>query len=83
MFKKIFVKKDERALLFRRGDFVEILGSGEHSFFDPLGRLSVQLFPVAKAHFDHVVADYILRTDRSLAERDRRPGRPLQQTGRD
>ena len=70
MFKKIFVKKDERALLFRRGDFAEILASGEHSFFDPLNRLSVQKFPVAKAHFDHAAAEFILRMDPQLAERE-------------
>ena len=28
--RKFHVKKDERALLFRKGDFVEILGPGEH-----------------------------------------------------
>jgi regulator of protease activity HflC (stomatin/prohibitin superfamily) len=70
MFKKIFVKKDERALLFRRGDFVQMLPSGEHAFFDPLGRLSVQTFSVAKPHFDHPLAEYIVRTDRALAERE-------------
>src|SRR5438045_2820881 len=70
MLKKIFVKKDERALLFRRGDFVQILSSGEHSFFDPFGRVSVQTFPIAKAHFDHAVAELILRTDPQLVERE-------------
>src|SRR4051812_9462423 len=70
MFKRIFVKKDERAVLFRRGDFVQMLSSGEHSFFDPLGRLSFQSFSVAKPHFEHHLADYILRTDRALAERE-------------
>jgi alkylated DNA repair dioxygenase AlkB len=38
LFRKFFVKKDERALLLHRGDFVEILGPGEHRRFDPLHR---------------------------------------------
>jgi regulator of protease activity HflC (stomatin/prohibitin superfamily) len=70
MYKRIYVKKDERALLFRRGDFAEILTSGQHCFFDPLDRISVQVYPVTKAHFDHALVDYILRTDRELVERE-------------
>ena len=44
MFLKIYVKKDQRALLFRRGDFVRILDAGAYFFFDPLWRLSVEVF---------------------------------------
>ena len=36
LFRKFRVKKDERALLFDRGDFVEVLGPGEYLRFDPL-----------------------------------------------
>ena len=34
-WEKFFVKKDERALLFRKGDFVQVLGPGDHWLFDP------------------------------------------------
>ena len=70
MFKKIFVKKDERALLFRRGDFVAILGPGEHRFLDPLWRLSVEAFPLSKPLFEHRLADYLLKAEPALVERE-------------
>ena len=44
LFRKFHVKKDERALLFKRGDFVEILRPGEYVRFDPLGRLTLEKF---------------------------------------
>ena len=34
LFRKFHVKKDERALLFERGDFVDILRPGEHVRFE-------------------------------------------------
>ena len=36
MFRKFYVKKDERALLFSRGDFVEILRPGENAAYAPV-----------------------------------------------
>jgi regulator of protease activity HflC (stomatin/prohibitin superfamily) len=59
LFRKFFVKKDERALLFERGDFVEILGPGEHLRFDPLHRLAVETFALANPPFEHRLADFI------------------------
>jgi len=70
MFKKIFVKKNERALLFRRGDFAEVLGPGEHRFLDPLWRLSVEVFPLSKPLFEHRLADYLLKAEPALVERE-------------
>ena len=48
--RKFFVKKDERALLFAKGDFVEVLGPGEHFRFDPLRRLTVEKFALANGY---------------------------------
>ena len=70
MLRKFLVKKDERALLFRKGDFVKILGAGEYTFLDPLKRLSVEVFPLAKTHFDHRLADYLLKAEPEVAEHE-------------
>ena len=35
MFRKFLIKKDERGLLFRKGDFITVLHAGEHRYFDP------------------------------------------------
>ena len=66
MLRKFYVKKDERALLFRKGDFVKILAPGEHFLFDPFGRLSVEIFPLAKTSFDHRLVEYLLKAEPEL-----------------
>ena len=58
LVRKFLVKKDERALLFRKGDFVDVLHAGEHKFVDPLRRLSIEVFPLAKILFDHRLAEF-------------------------
>jgi regulator of protease activity HflC (stomatin/prohibitin superfamily) len=63
MYRNFLVKKDERALLFRNGDFVRILGPGEHGFFDPLFRLSVEVFPLANTRFEHRLAEYLAKAE--------------------
>ena len=70
MLRKFFVKKDERALLFRKGDFVKVLGAGEHTLWDPLRRLSVETFALAKPYFDHRLADYLLKAEPEVVARE-------------
>jgi regulator of protease activity HflC (stomatin/prohibitin superfamily) len=68
--RKFLVKKDERALLFRKGDFVDVLHAGEHTFVDPLRRLSVEVFPLAKPLFEHRLAEFIASAEAELAARE-------------
>ena len=68
--RKFLVKKDERALLFRKGDFVDVLHAGEHKFVDPLRRLSVEVFPLSNPLFDHRLAEFIAKTEPELAARE-------------
>ncbi len=68
--RKFLVKKDERALLFRKGDFVDVLHAGEHVFVDPLRRLSVEVFPLAKPLFEHRLAEFIAKAEAELAARE-------------
>ena len=68
--RKFLVKKDERALLFRKGDFVDVLHAGEHTFVDPLRRLSVEVFPLAKPLFEHRLAEFIAKAETELAARE-------------
>ena len=70
MFRQFYVNKDERALLFRKGDFVTILKAGEHRFFDPLGRLTVEKFSLAKTQFEHRLAEYLVKTEREVVARE-------------
>lgn len=66
MFRKFFVKKDERALLFRKGDFVALLAPGEHYRFDPLKQLTVERFSLAQTRFEHRLASYLVRAEPAL-----------------
>jgi regulator of protease activity HflC (stomatin/prohibitin superfamily) len=70
LFRKFFVKKDERALLLHRGDFVEILGPGEHRRFDPLHRLTVEKFGLARPRFEHRLADFLLKAEPDVIARE-------------
>lgn len=70
MFKKFYVNKDERALLFRKGDFVTILKAGEHRYFDPMGRLTIEKFSLAKTQFEHKLADYLVKSEPDVVARE-------------
>lgn len=70
VLRKFHVKKDERALVFERGDFVEVLGPGEHFRFDPLRRLTVEKFALAKARFEHRLADFLVKAEPDVVERE-------------
>ena len=70
MYRQFYVNKDERALLFRKGDFVTILKAGQHRFFDPLGRLTVEKFSLAKTQFEHRLAEYLVKTEPDVVARE-------------
>jgi hypothetical protein len=66
MFRKFHVNKDERGLLFRKGDFVRVLRPGAHWVIDPLRRASVEKFALDKPFFDHRLAEYIRKAEPKL-----------------
>jgi regulator of protease activity HflC (stomatin/prohibitin superfamily) len=70
LFRKFHVKKDERALLFYKGDFVDILRPGEHLRFDPLRRLTVEKFGVGAPRFEHRLAEFLLKAEPALVARE-------------
>ena len=70
LFRKFHVKKDERALLFDRGDFVDILRPGEHLRFDPLRRLTVEKFGLGVPRFEHRLAEFLLKAEPELVARE-------------
>ena len=70
MIRKFRVKKDERALLFNRGDFVAVLGPGEHFRFDPLFRLKLDTYRLAEPRFEHRLAEWLVKAEREVVERE-------------
>lgn len=61
MIRKYHVNKNERALLFRKGDFVRVLAPGDHWV---LGRrTAIERFALDKPLFDHRIAEYLRRAE--------------------
>ncbi|MES2608851.1 MAG: slipin family protein [Pseudomonadota bacterium] len=54
------VKKNERALLLRNGDFDRVLHSGTHWLFAGLDQLRVEAFALEQPAFTHALADYLM-----------------------
>ena len=57
---RITVKKNERALLLRNGDFDRVLQSGTHWLFAGLDTLRVETFALEQPAFTHGLADYLM-----------------------
>ena len=81
--KRVTVKKNERGLLLRNGDFERVLQPGTHWLFAGLDTLRVDLFALEQAAFTHGLADYLMAKEpgrgrgRVRARRTHRePGRP-------
>ncbi len=63
------VRKNERGLLMRRGDFDTILEPGEYVFWDPLRRVTVEQFDLNTTRFEHRLRDFIVDADRERASK--------------
>ena len=50
---KFIVRKHERGLLFKNGDFQRFLAPGEYRFWNPLGRYIVEVNDLSNARFNH------------------------------
>jgi len=59
-FERVTVKKNERGLLLRNGDFDRVLQPGAHWLFQGMDTLRVETFALEKPAFTHVLADYLM-----------------------
>jgi hypothetical protein len=55
------VRKHERGLLFRKGDFVRFLAPGTYRLFGTRKRYSVERFDLSEPRFDHRLADFFVK----------------------
>ena len=60
MIKRVTVKKNERALQLRNGDFDRVLQPGTHWLFAGVDLLSVERFALEQPAFTHALADYLM-----------------------
>jgi regulator of protease activity HflC (stomatin/prohibitin superfamily) len=59
-FKRVTVKKNERGILLRNGDFERVLQPGTHWLLAPIDTLRVELFALEQPAFTHGLADYLM-----------------------
>ena len=59
--REFVVRKHERGLLYRNGDFERFLVPGVHRFFDPRKRIEVERFDLSQPEFEHRLLDYLVR----------------------
>ncbi len=64
--KRFVVKKNQRGLLLRDGDFHRVLRPGVHKLRDFSDRLSLELFDLNKALFEHPIANYLRKHEPAL-----------------
>jgi regulator of protease activity HflC (stomatin/prohibitin superfamily) len=67
MLKRIVIKKNEKGVLFRDGDYERVLNPGRYHFFDPLKRLTVQLWKLDAPMNDMAMVDYLLQHEALVA----------------
>jgi regulator of protease activity HflC (stomatin/prohibitin superfamily) len=64
--KRVTVKKNERGLLLRNGDFERVLQPGTHWLFDGIDTLRVETFALEQSAFTHGLADYLMAKEPAL-----------------
>ena len=63
MLKRFVVRKNQRGLLLREGDFVRVMEPGVSWMADPFKRLSLQICDLAAPLFDGPLADWLRQND--------------------
>ena len=59
-FKRVTIRKNERGLLLRNGDFERILAPGTHWLASFMDRLTVEKFALEQPAFTHPIAEYLM-----------------------
>jgi regulator of protease activity HflC (stomatin/prohibitin superfamily) len=62
-FKRVTIRKNERGLLLRNGDFERILAPGAHYLMSAIDKLAVEKFAIEQPAFTHAIADYLLASE--------------------
>ncbi|HJW12903.1 MAG TPA: SPFH domain-containing protein [Albitalea sp.] len=66
--KRVTVKKNERGLLLRNGDFERVLQPGTHWLFDLIDTRRVDTFALEQPAFTHALADYLMAKEPAVVE---------------
>jgi len=61
LWRKFIVRKNERGLLFKDGDFQKFLEAGTYYYFDPLHQITVTIYDLSAPEFEHPLADFLIK----------------------
>lgn len=61
VFRKFIVRKNERGLLFKDGDFMQFLTPGTYHYVDLLGKITVEVYDLSVPEFQHRLLDFFLK----------------------
>ena len=76
MMKTIKIRSYEIGLHFRDGEFKELLGAGRHWFFDPLGKVKVEVVSQRAPWLVHEKLDLIVKSGTLKDRKALTPGIP-------
>ncbi|MEM7081538.1 MAG: slipin family protein [Pseudomonadota bacterium] len=65
---KFIVRKHERGLLFKDGDFLSFLAPGTYRYFSPRKRYTVERYDLSVAVFEHRLADFLVEAERTAVD---------------
>ena len=66
---KFIVRKHERGLLFKDGDFIKFLAPGTYRYFGLRRRYAVERYDLSVAAFEHRLTDYLVEAERAEIDR--------------
>ncbi|MFK7887677.1 MAG: slipin family protein [Gammaproteobacteria bacterium] len=66
---EFIVRKYERGLLFKDGDFIKFLDAGTYRYAGLRKRHTVQTFDITGGEFEHYLTDYLLEAERAQMDR--------------
>ena len=68
--KRYIVKKNERGLLLRNGDFERVLQPGTHWVYSGVGHVRIETFALEQPAFTHGLVDYFMTKEPELVARE-------------
>ena len=68
-YQKFIVRKHERGLLFKDGDFQSFLAPATYRYFDLQTRYAVEQFDISQPAFTHRLVDYLIEAERETVDR--------------
>ena len=67
-FKRVTIRKNERGILLRNGDFERILAPGTHWLVSAIDKVSVEKFALEQPAFVNSLADYLMASEPEVVE---------------